>query len=451
MRVSEWPAYNTRLPDSKAPPKVSLPEVHRSIRVPVAASFWTRLWMFLGPGFLIAVGYMDPGNWATDLAAGAQFGYTLLFVVLLASVMAILLQYLCIKLGIVTGQDLAQACRTDFPRWLSLILWILAEVAIAACDLAEVLGAAIALQLLFKLPLIIGCVLTGLDVLLVLLLQGKGFRYVEAVVVSLIALIAGSFAIELIWAQPHWLGVASGFLPSPMLVTDPKALFVSIGILGATIMPHNLYLHSAIVQTRAFDQTEPAKREAIRFASYDSGSALGFALLVNAAILIMSAAVFHESGHQEVAEIQDAYRLLTPLLGTGAASFVFAVALLLSGQNSTLTGTLAGQVVMEGFMQFRMRPWLRRLCTRLAAILPAVIIIGVYGERETTQLLIWSQVVLSLQLSFAVVPLLLMTNSRRKMGNFANRGVIKALAWLTAGAIILLNAKLLFDQFTGNG
>jgi manganese transport protein len=451
MRVSEWPAYSTRTPDSEAPPKVSLPEVHRSIRVPVAASFWTRLWMFLGPGFLIAVGYMDPGNWATDLAAGAQFGYTLLFVVLLANVMAILLQYLCIKLGIVTGQDLAQACRTDYPRWLSVILWILAEVAIAACDLAEVLGAAIALQLLFKLPLIIGCVLTGLDTLLVLLLQGKGFRYVEAVVIALIALIAGGFAIELVWAHPGWLGVASGFLPNLVLVTDPKALFISIGILGATVMPHNLYLHSAIVQTRAFDQTEPAKREAIRFASYDSGAALMFALLVNAAILVVSAAVFHESGHQEVAEIQDAYRLLSPLLGTGAASLVFAFALLLSGQNSTLTGTLAGQVVMEGFMQFRMQPWLRRLCTRLAAILPAVIIIGIYGERETTPLLVWSQVVLSLQLSFAVVPLLLMTNSRRKMGSFANRGVIKVLAWLTAVAIILLNAKLLFDQFTGNG
>lgn len=443
--------YRTRQPDNEAPAKVSLPEVHRSVRIPAAASFRTRLWMFLGPGFLIAVGYMDPGNWATDLAAGAQFGYRLLFVILIASVMAILLQYLCIKLGIVTGQDLAQACRTDYPRWLSLSLWVLAEVAIAACDLAEVLGAAIALQLLFKLPLVIGCVLTGLDALLVLLLQGKGFRYVEAVVVGLIALIAGGFTIELLWAHPQWLGVAAGFLPSPVLVTDPKALFISIGILGATVMPHNLYLHSAIVQTRAFDQTEPAKREAIRFASYDSASALLFALLVNAAILIVSAAVFHESGHHEVAEIQGAYRLLSPLLGTGAAGFVFAFALLLSGQNSTLTGTLAGQVVMEGFMQFRMQPWLRRLCTRLAAILPAVIIIGIYGERETTQLLVWSQVILSLQLSFAVMPLLLMTNSRRKMGSFANRGMIKALAWLTAVVIIILNAKLLFDQFTGNG
>ncbi|MBV9999409.1 MAG: Nramp family divalent metal transporter [Verrucomicrobia bacterium] len=443
--------YSTRQPDNEAPAKVSLPEVHRSIPIPAAASFWTRLWMFLGPGFLIAVGYMDPGNWATDLAAGAQFGYTLLFVILIASVMAILLQYLCIKLGIVTGQDLAQACRTDYPRWLSLSLWILAEVAIAACDLAEVLGAAIALQLLFKLPLIVGCILTGLDALLVLLLQGKGFRYVEAMVVGLIAVIAGGFAIELLWAHPYWFGVAAGFLPSPVLVTDPKALFISTGILGATVMPHNLYLHSAIVQTRAFDQAEPAKREAIRFASYDSGSALLFALLVNAAILIVSAAVFHESGHQDVAEIQDAYRLLSPLLGTGAASFVFAFALLLSGQNSTLTGTLAGQVVMEGFMRFRMQPWLRRLCTRLAAILPAVIIIGIYGERETTQLLVWSQVILSLQLSFAVLPLLLMTNSRRKMGNFANRGMIKALAWLTAVAIVVLNAILLFNQFTGNG
>jgi manganese transport protein len=271
------------------------------------------------------------------------------------------------------------------------------------------------------------------------------------VVVSLIALIAGAFAIELIWAHPHWLGVASGFLPSPTLVTDPKALFISIGILGATVMPHNLYLHSAIVQTRAFDQNEAAKREAIRFASYDSAAALLFALLVNAAILILSAAAFHESGHHEVAEIQDAYQLLSPLLGTGAASFVFAFALLLSGQNSTLTGTLAGQVVMEGFIQFRMQPWLRRLCTRLAAILPAVTIIGIYGESQTTQLLVWSQVVLSLQLSFAVVPLLLMTNNRRKMGRFANRGMLKALAWLTAATIIVLNAKLLVDQFTGSG
>jgi manganese transport protein len=427
--------------------QVSLPEVHRTILVPQTASFWRKLMAFSGPGFLVAVGYMDPGNWATDLAGGARFGYSLLCVIMISNLMAILLQHLCIKLGVATGRDLAQACRDHYPRPLVWFLWILCEIAIAACDLAEVVGSAIALQLLFGIPLVWGCVITTLDVLAVLYLQNKGFRYVEALVITLIATIGTCFALELIFSKPSIAGVALGFIPGPHVVTNQGMLYVSIGILGATVMPHNLYLHSSIVQTRKFEQTPEGRREAIKFATIDSSGALMFALFINAAILILSAAAFHWSGHQDVAEIQDAYKLLSPLLGVGVASMLFAVALLASGQNSTLTGTLAGQIVMEGFLNIRITPWLRRLITRLIAIVPAIVVIGVFGEGKTTELLIASQVCLSMQLGFAVWPLMRFTGEKAKMSEFANPVWIKILGWATAGIIIVLNVKLLLDTF----
>src|SRR3989442_2611123 len=426
---------------------VSLPEVHRSVVVPVTASFWRKLLAFSGPGFLVAVGYMDPGNWATDLAGGAKFGYALLAVVMISNLMAILLQHLCIKLGVATGRDLAQACRDHYSTPTIWFLWILCEIAIAACDLAEVVGSAIALQLLFGIPLVWGCVITALDVLAVLFLQTKGFRYIEALVITLIATIASCFAAELIFSKPSLVGRMLGFVPGTRILTNQEMLYISIGIIGATVMPHNLYLHSSIVQTRKFEQTPQGKREAIKFASIDSAGALMFALFISSAILILAAAVFHWSGHQEVAEIQDAYKLLSPLLGVGVASALFAVALLASGQNSTLTGTLAGQIVMEGFLNFRITPWLRRLITRLIAIVPAVFIIGIFGEGKTTELLVASQVVLSMQLGFAVWPLLRFTGEKAKMGEFANRLWVKILGWTAAGVIIVLNVKLLFDIF----
>jgi manganese transport protein len=427
--------------------QVSLPEVHRSIVVPTTASFWRKLWAFSGPGFLVAVGYMDPGNWATDLAGGAKFGYSLLAVVMISNLMAILLQHLCIKLGVTTGRDLAQACRDHYSPPTVWFLWILCEIAIAACDLAEVVGSAIALQLLFGIPLVWGCIITALDVLAVLFLQTKGFRYIEALVITLIATIGSCFAAELIFSKPSLMGVMLGFIPGPHIVTNHEMLYVSIGIIGATVMPHNLYLHSSIVQTRKFEPTSEGKREAIKFATIDSTTALMFALFINAAILIISAAVFHWSGHQDVAAIQDAYKLLSPLLGVGVASALFAVALLASGQNSTLTGTLAGQVVMEGFLNIRLRPWLRRLITRALSIIPAVVIIGFFGESKTTELLVASQVVLSMQLGFAVWPLMRFTNEKAKMGEFANNLWLKILGWTTAVIIIVLNLKLLFDTF----
>lgn len=402
---------------------------------------------FSGPGFLVAVGYMDPGNWATDLAGGAKFGYALLSIVMISNFMAILLQHLCIKLGVATGRDLAQACRDHYSMPTVWFLWVLCEIAIAACDLAEVVGSAIALQLLFGIPLVLGCVITALDVLAVLYLQNKGFRYVEAVVITLIGTIASCFAAELCLSRPNPLSVALGFIPGPQIVINQQMLYVSIGIIGATVMPHNLYLHSSIVQTRKFEQTPEGRREAIKFATIDSTAALMFALFINAAILVLAAAVFHWSGHQDVAEIQDAYKLLSPLLGVGFASILFAVALLASGQNSTLTGTLAGQIVMEGFLNIRITPWLRRLITRALAVVPAVVVIGIFGERKTTQLLIASQVVLSMQLGFAVWPLLRFTDEKAKMGEFANRVWIKILGWTTAVIIIVLNLKLLFDIF----
>ncbi len=427
--------------------RVSLSEVHRSIIVPTTASFWRKLIAFSGPGFLVAVGYMDPGNWATDLAGGAQFGYSLLAVIMIANFMAILLQHLCIKLGVATGRDLAQACRDHYSTPAVWFLWVICELAIAACDLAEVVGSAIGLQLLFGIPLVWGCLITASDVLLVLYLQTKGFRYIEAIVITLIATIGSCFAAELFFSKPSVTGVLLGFIPSSNIVANQGMLYVSIGILGATVMPHNLYLHSSIVQTRKFEQTLEGKREAIKFATIDSSVALMFALFINGAILILSAAVFHWSGHRDVAEIQDAYKLLSPLLGVGVASILFAVALLASGQNSTLTGTLAGQIVMEGFLNFRITPWLRRLITRFIAIVPAVIVISIFGEGKTTELLIVSQVVLSMQLGFAVWPLMRFTGEKAKMGEFANGLWVKILGWTTAGIIILLNVKLLLDTF----
>ncbi len=431
----------------KAAGEFSLPEVHRSIRVPGQGGFWRKLLAFAGPGFLVAVGYMDPGNWATDLAGGAQFGYTLLSVVLISNFMAILLQHLCVKLGIATGRDLAQACRDHYSTPTVWFLWIICELAIAACDLAEVVGSAIGLQLLFGIPLVWGCVITCLDVLAVLFLQNKGFRYVEALVIVLIGTIGACFAVELFFARPSLPGVMLGFVPRADIVKNPAMLYVAIGILGATVMPHNLYLHSSIVQTRDFERSPSGKREAIKFATIDSSAALMLALFINAAILILAAAVFHWSGHRDVGEIQDAYKLLSPSMGVGVASTLFAVALLASGQNSTLTGTLAGQIVMEGFLNFRLRPWLRRLLTRGIAIVPAVAIIGFYGESKTTQLLVASQVVLSMQLGFAVWPLMRFTGEQAKMGEFVNPVWIKVLGWTTAVVIIVLNVKLLLDTF----
>src|SRR6476660_4977028 len=426
---------------------VSLPEVHRTVVVPVTASFWRKLIAFSGPGFLVAVGYMDPGNWATDLAGGAKFGYSLLAVIMVSNFMAILLQHFCIKLGVATGRDLAQACRDHYSTPVVWFLWILCELAIAACDLAEVVGSAIGLQLLFKIPLVWGCLITASDVMLVLYLQTKGFRYIEAIVITLITIIGGCFAAEIIFSQPSLAGILVGFVPGPRIVANQEMLYVSIGILGATVMPHNLYLHSSIVQTRKFEQTPGGRREAIKFATIDSTLALMFALFINAAILIVSAAVFHWSGHQDVAEIQEAYKLLSPLLGVSVASIVFAVALLASGQNSTLTGTLAGQIVMEGFLNFRITPWLRRLITRLIAIIPAVFVIGIFGEGKTTELLIASQVCLSMQLGFAVWPLMRFTGEKAKMGEFVSPLWIKILGWTTASIIIVLNLKLLLDTF----
>jgi manganese transport protein len=422
----------------------SLPEVNRSIAVPVGGSFWRKLAAFSGPGFLVAVGYMDPGNWATDLAGGAQFGYTLLSVILISNFMAILLQHLSIKLGIATGRDLAQACRDHYPLPVVWFQWILCEIAIAACDLAEVVGSAIGLQLLFGIPIIWGCFIMCADVLAVLYLQNKGFRYIEALVAVLIGTIGACFLAELIWSKPSLTGVLLGFVPSSELLKNSGMLYVGIGILGATVMPHNLYLHSSIVQTRNFARTSEGKREAIHFATIDSTTALTFALFINAAILILAAAAFHWSGHLGVASIQDAYKLIAPLLGVGVASTVFALALLASGQNSTLTGTLAGQIVMEGFLNIRLTPWLRRLVTRALAVVPAVCIIGYYGEGATTQLLVGSQVVLSMQLGFAIWPLMRFTDDRAKMGEFANVLWLRVLGWTIAGTIILLNFWLLF-------
>jgi manganese transport protein len=426
---------------------VSLPEVHGSVPVPLTGGFWRKMLAFAGPGYLVAVGYMDPGNWATDLAGGSRFGYTLLSVIMLSNLMAILLQALALRLGIASGRDLAQACRDHYSRPTTLVLWFLCEIAIAACDLAEVIGSAIALNLLFGLPLIWGVCLTSLDVLLVLYMQQFQFRYVEVLVVLLILGIAGCFAVQLWLAKPDLVGIAAGFLPTLEITRNPDMLYIAVGILGATVMPHNLYLHSSIIQTRKYADNAESRREAVRFASIDSTVALMFALFLNAAILIMAAATFHKTGHEGVADIADAYLLLAPLLGTQLASTLFAVALLFSGQNATLTGTLAGQIVMEGFLNIRLRPWLRRLITRLIAIIPALITVYFYGEHGIGSLLVFSQVILSLQLSFAVFPLVLFTGDKRKMGPLVAPIWMRSLAWPVAVLIAGLNVWLLLQTF----
>src|SRR5881296_3166876 len=424
----------------------SLAEVYRTIPVREGA-WWRKALAFAGPGYLVAVGYMDPGNWATDLAGGSKFNYTLLSVIMISNFMAILLQSLSLKLGIATGRDLAQACRDHYSKPVSFCLWIICELAIAACDLAEVIGSAIAFNLLFGIPLIWGVCITALDVLVILLLQNKGFRYTEALVIALVGTIGVCFGLEIIFSRPDVVGIAKGFLPSPQILVNPEMLYIAIGILGATVMPHNLYLHSSIVQTRNYELTPRGRREAIKFATIDSTFALMFALFINAAILIVSAATFYRSGHSEVAEIGDAYKLLSPLLGVTGASTLFAIALLASGQNSTLTGTLAGQIVMEGFLNIRLKPWLRRLITRAIAIIPAAIVAILYGESGTAKLLVLSQVILSMQLSFAVFPLVMFTSDKLKMGEFANPVWLKALAWLVAVVIASLNAWLLVQTF----
>ena len=431
----------------------SLPEVYRSVRVPKGGRGWwgiiRKLLAFSGPGYLVAVGYMDPGNWATDLAGGSAFNYTLLSVVIISSLMAIFLQHLALKLGVATGRDLAQACRDHFHPAVAFPLWIGCEIAIAACDLAEVIGSAIALNLLFGLPLIWGVCLTACDVLAILYLQSRGFRFIEALVLTLIGIISVSFGIQMFLSKPDFGAIALSSIPSTAILHDPKMFYLAISILGATVMPHNLYLHSSIAQTRHYALTPKGRREAIFYGTIDSSVALSFALFINAAILIVAAATFYRSGHHEVAEIQDAYKLLSPLLGMGAASILFAVALLASGQNSTLTGTLAGQVVMEGFLRLRLPPFLRRLITRLIAIIPAVIVTALMGENGTAQLLIFSQVILSMQLSFAVIPLVMFTGDKTKMGEFVNPRWVKIVGWTLAGAIALLNAYLLWQTFTG--
>jgi manganese transport protein len=433
------------------PPEPSLPEVHSSVSVSRSPQYWRRLLGFLGPGFLISVGYMDPGNWATDIAGGSRFGYTLLFVIMLSNLMAILLQSLSLKLGVVTERDLAQLCHEIYGKRVSFALWLGAEVAIAACDLAEVIGSAIALQLLFHIPLFYGVLITGLDVLLILLLQRWGFRWVEALVIVLIGTILALFGIQVFLSRPEYLPILRNlFIPSPSIVINPDMLYIAIGILGATVMPHNLYLHSSIVQSRKYERTPKGKREAVHMANVDSAFALTVALFVNAGILIVSAAVFHRSGHFEVAAIEDAYKLLSPLLGAAGASTLFAVALLASGQNSSITGTLAGQVVMEGFIHLRVSPWLRRLITRSLAIIPTIIVVALNGEQGTEKLLILSQVILSLQLSFAVVPLVIFTGRRRLMGEFVNGRALQVLAWTTAVVIAGLNAWLLIQTALGH-
>jgi manganese transport protein len=440
------PSGGWRLPQGS----VSLPEVHGTVPVPATAGFWRKMVAFAGPGYLVAVGYMDPGNWATDLAGGSRYGYTLISVIMLSNLMAILLQALSARLGIVSGRDLAQACRDHFSPPVTFVLWLLCEVAIAACDLAEVIGSAIALNLLFGIPLFWGVCLTALDVLLVLYLQQYRFRYVEVLVVLLILGIAGSFAIELALARPDLGGVLRSLVPDPEIARNPDMLFIAVGILGATVMPHNLYLHSSIVQTRKYRDDVASRREAVRFATIDSTVALMSALFLNGAILVMAAATFHGTGNQHVADISDAYQLLAPLLGTQLASTLFAVALLFSGQNATLTGTLAGQIVMEGFLNIRLRPWLRRLITRLIAIIPALFTVAFYGERGTGALLILSQVVLSLQLPFAVFPLVMFVGSRKKMGPLVAPRWMLTLAWPTAVVIAALNVWMLWQTLVAS-
>ena len=429
----------------------SLPESNATVPVPQGGSWVRRLLAFAGPGYMISVGYMDPGNWATDLAGGSKYGYTLLSVVLVSSLLAVLLQALSVRLGIATSRDLAQACRDSYPRPVGILLWLACEVAIIACDLAEVIGTAIALNLLFGMPLVVGALVTALDAFLLLYLMQRGFRFLEAFIGALLLVIAGCFAVQIALAAPPVAAVLGGFLPRAEVLTNPGMLYLAIGILGATVMPHNLYLHSSIVQTRAYVRDDAGRRQAIRWATVDSTVALTFALFVNAAILILAAAVFHGGGHEDVAEIGEAHKLLSPLLGAGIASGLFAVALLASGLNSTVTATLAGQIVMEGFLRLRLPQWMRRLITRAIAIVPVVVVTAIYGERGTADLLVFSQVVLSLQLPFAVVPLVLFVTDRRKMGPFVVGRPLAALAWGATAVIIALNLKLLWDTVAGGG
>jgi manganese transport protein len=427
----------------------SLGDMFGTVRTAAGGSLWRKLLAFLGPGYLVAVGYMDPGNWATSLAGGSKFGYALLSVALLSNLMAVVLQSLCTRLGVATGRDLAQACRDSTPRWVSVPLWLSAEIAITATDLAEVIGTAIGLSLLFNIPMAIGVCITALDVFLILALQAFGFRWIEAFVVALLGVIAACFAVQIALADPDWGAVVRGFVPSAQLVANPEMLYLALGIIGATVMPHNLYLHSGLVQTRGYGNSAQEKREAITLSTLDSTIALCLALVINASILILAAATFHKSGQLDVAELDQAHSFLSPLLGSAIAPTLFAIALLCCGLNSTITATLAGQIVMEGFLNWRIAPWLRRMITRMIAILPAVIVTIWAGEKATGQLLILSQVVLSLQLPFAVVPLVLLTASRAKMGQFVAPRWLTATASLIAVAIIGLNAKLVFDYVIG--
>jgi manganese transport protein len=427
----------------------SLSEVNASIPIPIGGHWFRRLLAFAGPGYMVSVGYMDPGNWATDLAGGAHFGYTLLSVILLSNMMAILLQALAARLGIVTDRDLAQACRDSFSKPVNILLWLACEAAIIACDLAEVIGTAIALKLLFGIPLVGGALIAALDAFLLLLLMNKGFRFLEAFVIALVIVIAVCFSVQIVAAAPPVAAVLHGFLPSAAVITDPAMLYIAIGIIGATVMPHNLYLHSSIVQTRAYPRTEEGRRDAIKWATADSTIALMLALFINAAILIVAAATFHDSGHGNVAEIGKAFELLSPLLGLSIASTLFAIALLASGLNSTVTATLAGQIVMEGFLRLRMPSWARRLVTRAIAIVPVVVVTALYGERGTGQLLVFSQVILSMQLPFAVIPLVRFVSDRRKMGDFVVPRFVAVAAWIVAGIVVTLNVKLLFNAITG--
>ena len=444
--MSDTPSPHTPSPEIRP----SLPDAFSSIRVPGADASWFRRFLaFVGPGFMVSVGYMDPGNWATDLQGGSRYGYTLLCVIMLSNLMAILLQALSARLGIATGRDLAQACRDHFSPGVNIVLWLACELAIIACDLAEVIGTAVALQLLFGQPLLGGALLSIRDALVVLLLMNRGFRYLEAFVIALLGIIALCFGTQLVAAAPPVHSVLAGLLPDPKIVTTPGMLYVAIGIIGATVMPHNLYLHSSIVQTRAYERTPAGRRDAIRWTTWDSTIALTLALFINAAILIVAAAAFHTSGHQDVAEIQDAYRLLSPILGLGMASTLFALALLAAGTNSTITGTLAGQIIMEGFLHLRIPHWARRLLTRGLAIVPVAIVTLIYGNRGVGDLLMASQVILSLQLPFAVIPLVMFVSDRRKMGEFVISVPVRILSWGVAGLILLLNFKLLYDTLAG--
>jgi manganese transport protein len=429
---------------SLSPHHPSLPEVHRSIPVPTIGKWWRKFLAYAGPGYLVSVGYMDPGNWATDIAGGSQFGYRLLSVIFVSNLMAIVLQSLCVRLGVATGLDLAQMCREYFGKKVNFVLWVLCEISIVACDLAELLGSAIALQLLFHIPLMWGVCLTALDVLLLMSLVGKGFRKMEALMITLISTVGICFIAQLCFARPSLTAVIQGYVPSLEILAKPEMLYVAVGILGATVMPHNLYLHSSIIQTRAWAQDHAQKAEAIKFGIIDTVIALFFALGINSAILIVAAAAFHTTGHQQVGSIETAYQLLSPVLGVSMASTLFALALLAAGQSSTLTATLAGQIVMEGFLQIKLKPWVRRLMTRMLAVIPALLAIGYYGEQQVSNLIIFSQVILSLQLPFAVIPLVLFTSNRQIMGKFVSPNWLKSMAWSIAAIIVGLNGWLLW-------